>query len=77
MHDGDEITFDIAQRSIEVALSPGQLSERRNTLEGPGGNGYRPLHRNRTVSKALQAYALFAGSADMGGIRIINQSEGQ
>lgn len=77
VRDGDEITFDIAHRSIEVALSPGQLSERRKALEGPGGSGYRPLHRNRTVSKALQAYALFAGSADMGGIRIINQSEEQ
>ena len=59
--DGDIIEIDIPNRSINVCLSESELAARRQ----------RPLTRQRTVSKALQAYAQSVSSADKGGVRII------
>ncbi len=59
--DGDIIEIDIPNRSINVRLTDEELAER----------GQRPLTRQRTVSKALKAYARSVSSADKGGVRII------
>ncbi len=59
--DGDIIEIDITNRSINVCLSESELAARRQ----------RPLMRQRTVSKALRAYAQSVSSADKGGVRII------
>ncbi|MBQ9176863.1 MAG: dihydroxy-acid dehydratase [Bacteroidaceae bacterium] len=59
--DGDIIDIDIPQRSINVRLSDEELNQRPQ----------QPLHRQRTVSKALRAYAQSVSSADKGGVRII------
>ena len=59
--DGDIIEIDIPNRSINVCLSESELAARRQ----------RPLMRQRTVSKALRAYAQSVSSADKGGVRII------
>jgi len=59
--DGDIIVIDIPSRSINVKLSDEELAARPQ----------QPLRRNRTVSKALRAYAQSVSSADKGGIRII------
>lgn len=59
--DGDIIEIDIPNRSINVCLSESELAARRQ----------RPLTRQRTVSKALRAYAQSVSSADKGGVRII------
>lgn len=59
--DGDIIDIDIPNRSINVRLSDEELSARPQ----------QPLHRQRTVSKALRAYAQSVSSADKGGVRII------
>ena len=60
--DGDIIEIDIPNRSINVKLSDEELASRP----------MRPLKRNRTVSKALRAYAQSVSSADKGGVRIID-----
>jgi len=59
--DGDIIVIDIPSRSINVKLSDAELEARPQ----------QPLKRQRTVSKALRAYAQSVSSADKGGIRII------
>lgn len=59
--DGDIIEIDIPSRSINVLLSDEELAARPQ----------QPLKRNRTVSKALRAYAQSVSSADKGGVRII------
>ncbi len=59
--DGDIIDIDIPNRSINVRLSEEELNARP----------HQPLKRNRTVSKALRAYAHSVSSADKGGVRII------
>ena len=59
--DGDIIEIDIPNRSINVCLTESELAARRQ----------RPLTRQRTVSKALRAYAQSVSSADKGGVRII------
>ena len=61
IQDGDIIVIDIPSRSINVKLSDEELSQRSQ----------QPLRRNRTVSKALKAYAQSVSSADKGGVRII------
>ncbi len=60
--DGDIIDIDIPARSINVRLSDEELAARPQ----------RPLQRQRTVSKALRAYAQSVASADKGGVRIIH-----
>ena len=60
--DGDIIVIDIPSRSINVKLSDEELAARPQ----------QPLKRNRTVSKALRAYAQSVSSADKGGVRIID-----
>jgi dihydroxy-acid dehydratase len=60
--DGDIIEIDIPARSIRVVLSDEELAARQP----------RPLTRQRTVSKALRAYAQSVSSADKGGVRIID-----
>ena len=59
--DGDIIEIDIPNRSINVCLTDAELSARPQ----------RPLTRQRTVSKALRAYAQSVSSADKGGVRMI------
>lgn len=66
VENGDIITIDIPNRSINVELSDEELAQRRAALEA--GDGY-VAHRNRHVSQALKAYAAFARSADKGATR--------
>jgi dihydroxy-acid dehydratase len=60
--DGDIIDIDIPNRTINVRLTSEELAARP----------MQPLKRQRTVSKALRAYAQSVSSADKGGIRIID-----
>ena len=71
VEEGDTITFDIPNRSIELQVDADELAARRAVLEANGPDqAYRPVApRRRRVSKALRAYAAFASSADKGGVR--------
>ncbi|MDO5522712.1 MAG: dihydroxy-acid dehydratase [Bacteroidia bacterium] len=68
--DGDIIEIDIPNRSINVKLSDDELSERRKEEESRGKDAFTP-NRDRKVSKALQVYARFVTSADLGAVRKI------
>ncbi|MBT9521179.1 MAG: hypothetical protein IV101_09800, partial [Dechloromonas sp.] len=42
-------------------------------MEAKGDAAWQPVNRERTVSAALQAYALMATSADKGAVRDVKQ----
>ena len=69
LEDGDTVVIDIPNRSIYVELSDEEFRQRKEKLEA--GTGYKPKARDRKVSRALKAYASLAGSADIGGVRVI------
>jgi dihydroxy-acid dehydratase len=71
LEDGDTINIDIPARTITVAISDEELAARRAKEEAKGATAYKPTNRDRSISKALQAYALFAASADRGAVRIL------
>lgn len=64
---GDPIIIDIAERSINVMVSDEVLEERRKAIAA-----YKPVSRERHISKALKAYAAMVSSADKGAIRLID-----
>lgn len=70
VRDGDLIDIDIPNRSINLRISEEELAQRRATEQAKGENAYKP-DRERTVSKALRAYASMVSSADLGAIRLI------
>jgi len=69
--DSDIIEINIAERKINVIISDKELEKRKNNEEQKGIYAYKPVRRNRKVSKALKAYALTVSSADMGAVRQI------
>jgi len=73
IEDGDSINIDIPNRSIHLAISEEELSSRRTAMEGKGSDAWKPVQRERVVSKALQAYAALTTSADRGGVRDLSQ----
>jgi dihydroxy-acid dehydratase len=73
IEEGDTIVIDIAKRSIDVDLPADALAERRRKMEARGERAWQPEKRQRRVSRALQAYALFATSADKGAVRDLEQ----
>ena len=75
VEEGDPIAIDIPKRSIELQVKPEVLTARRAALQANGA--YRPsAPRRRRVSEALRAYAVFASSADKGGVRDLGKVEG-
>ncbi len=71
LEDGDTIVIDIPNRTINVDISDQELAERRKNEEAKGAKAFKPASRNREISTALKAYAMFASSADMGAVRIL------
>ncbi|WP_324643189.1 dihydroxy-acid dehydratase [Pseudarthrobacter sp. LT1] len=73
VEDGDVISINISQRSMELEVSDEILAERREKLLVNGG--YKPKDRDRQVSAALRAYAAMATSADKGAVRDVSLLE--
>ena len=69
--DDDIINIDIPNRSIDVDLLDEELELRKKEMASLGKKAWKPHKRNRTVSLALQAYALLASSASDGAVRKI------
>ena len=69
--DGDIIDIDIPARTINVLVPEQELAARRQLEEQKGRRAFQPTDRDRKVSPALKAYALFAASADKGAVRIL------
>ncbi|MCP4045388.1 MAG: dihydroxy-acid dehydratase, partial [Gammaproteobacteria bacterium] len=78
VEEGDTIAFDIPARSIELQVDSDTLAKRRIAMENrEPGEVYQPsAPRRRRVSQALRAYAVFASSADKGGVRDLGKVEG-
>ena len=68
--DGDIISFDIPNRSVQLEISDEEMAERRKAEESKGKNAFKP-NRDRIVPKSLKVYAQNVASADLGGVRII------
>ncbi|MEV7604026.1 dihydroxy-acid dehydratase [Paenarthrobacter sp. NPDC089322] len=73
VENGDIVSIDITQRSLELKVSDEILAERREKLLVNGG--YKPKNRDRQVSPALRAYAAMALSADKGAVRDVSLVE--
>lgn len=71
IENGDMIVIDIPERKIYIDLEESELEDRRRKMESKGKEAFKPLNRERYVSKSLKAYAMNVSSADMGGVRII------
>jgi dihydroxy-acid dehydratase len=69
VEDGDSIEIDIPRRSIRLDVSDAELARRRAAMQSRGAAAWKPASRQRTVSKALQAYAAMATSASRGAVR--------
>jgi dihydroxy-acid dehydratase len=70
VREGDQIAIDIPQRTIRLVVTDAELSARRKAEEARGAAAFTPAKpRERKVSRALKAYALFASSADEGAVR--------
>lgn len=67
VENGDRIVIDIPNRTIRADVSDEELERRR-----VGTPVFRPKNRNRSISKALRAYASMVASADKGGVREVN-----
>lgn len=70
VQDGDTIEIDIPARSIELKITDEELAVRRAAEESHGPEAYTARGRKRNVSRALQAFASTAGSADTGGVKL-------
>jgi len=70
LRDGDIIDIDIPGRSISVRLTDDELQARRDEELARGDKAFTPRRRQRTVSRALRAYAASVSSADKGGVRL-------
>lgn len=71
VRDGDSIEINIPERSINVMITDEELAKRRAVEEERGTAAFSPQDRDRQVSQALKAYAMFAASADKGAVRIL------
>jgi len=76
IEDGDMIEIDIPNRSINLAISDDEMASRRSAMEMRGEAAWKPVKRDRVVSKALQAYAALTTSADKGAVRNVEQLKG-
>ena len=71
--DGDTIEIDIPNRRIHLAVNKRELAKRRAAMKGRKALAWKPAHRERQVSAALQAYAAMTTSADTGAVRDVGQ----
>lgn len=68
IEDGDKIVIDVNERRLELDVPGDELAKRRDEMEDRE-KPWTPTSRNRTVTKALRAYASMATSADKGAVR--------
>jgi len=73
IEEGDTIEIDIPNRSIRLIISDEVLDDRQKVMKAKGIAAWKPVNRDRVVSKALQAYAALTTSADRGAVRDLEQ----
>ncbi len=75
VQEGDTIEIDIPNRSIMLAISDEEMTNRRAEMVARGKLAWKPVNRDRHVSVALRAYAAMTTSADKGAVRDVSQIE--
>jgi dihydroxy-acid dehydratase len=73
--EGDRMSIDIPERSIQLLISDEELAQRRAAMVAKGKDAFKPAPRPRKVSAALRAYAAMTTSADKGAVRDVSQLE--
>jgi dihydroxy-acid dehydratase len=73
VENGDQIDIDIPNRRIRLNVPDKELVQRRARHRNFGKLLWTPENRDRRVSKALQAYAAFAGNASIGAVRVLSE----
>lgn len=71
IEDGDIITIDVHERLLQVEVSEEELERRREAMLA-SDKPWQPRARQRTVTRALRAYAQLATSADKGAVRRVD-----
>ncbi len=66
---GDLISINIPQRSIQLQVSEKVLQDRLQAMLALGNSAWKAKDRVRPISYALKSYALLATSADKGAVR--------
>jgi len=74
VRNGDTIAIDIPGRKVEIQVGEKELAARREQEVAKGSAAFKP-QRQRPISQALKAYALFAASADKGAVRILPEQD--
>jgi dihydroxy-acid dehydratase len=69
VQEGDVIQIDVPGRVIRVDVSGPDLAARRRAMEARGPEAWKPVGRDRKVSRALEAYAAMTTSASRGAVR--------
>ena len=69
VRDGDTIEINIPRRKIKLKVPAAELADRKRAEKARGEMAWKPANRRRTISLALQAYAMMATSADRGAVR--------
>ena len=75
VEEGDAIEIDIVNRSIRVDIADDELAERKRKMNADTNGWQSTDERSREITRALQAYAAFAASADKGGVRVIGNAD--
>ena len=73
--EGDRVRIDIPNREINLVVDDETLSRRREAMEARGEAAWRPESRERSVSLALEAYALLTTSAARGAVRDLSRAK--
>jgi dihydroxy-acid dehydratase len=72
VEEGDIIDIDIPLRTLRLDVSDTELADRRSRMEARGSSGWKPAHRQRQISRALEAYAALTTSASRGAVRDVS-----
>ena len=74
LNDGDLIEINIPERKLNVLISDEELKKRMNKESLKGEYSYKPLNRNRIISKSLQFYSHNVSSDDKGAVRKLSEN---
>lgn len=68
VEDGDQILIDVRTRALQLLVADDVLAERLAKMDARE-RPWEPVHRERSVTTALKAYAAMATSASTGAVR--------
>ena len=77
IEDGDEVEIDIPERLLQLNVDPQEIERRHQAMSAREDGGWKPVNRDRQVSRALRSYAALARSAAYGAVRDPGVVDGQ